>query len=85
MKEVNRPRGSHSRLIWLPHARSAPEGGLGACPPEKFWNFRLSEMVSDAHFMRQKRPPMLNYNIYSADWRTLIVTVTCAFRSKKFG
>ena len=35
-------------------------GGSGACPPRKFWDFRLSEVVSDALFKRQKRPPMLN-------------------------
>ena len=77
---------ANSRLIWLPYPRSALARGVwGHAPPENFWNFRHSEMVSDALFMRQKRLPMLNYNIYSADWRTLIATVTCAFRSKKFG
>ena len=43
-----RSGGSYLRLIG-PHSREARQlGGLGACPPRKFWDFKLSEMVSGA-------------------------------------
>ena len=56
-KSVFPAEGAHSCTFKTQHL-----GGLGVCSPRKFWDVRLSEMVSDTLFKRKKSLPMPNQN-----------------------